>query len=360
MPDVNTELMNMLLRHQHFVRAYENQLLRDEILPILRQAKIDMTKKFRGFGKAIGRKNLSQLTKTEMAFLQQKIREVEVLISVASSKIQGRLDKNLPKFIKEVEKINVGFLKSALPIAVAFNRIPLERLKKLLDQPLGGEKYAARLKKNYKDAVGIMRREIAIGILGGESIPQVRRRLMGVGRGIGGKMGAIITHRAEMIARTEILRIANAVNADLYQRNDDVVKGVMWVATLDQRTCPQCAPLDGTTYFYEKNEKPPEIPQHPNCRCILSPITRSWKELGDNSKMAKQLDKLDAGARASMSGYVPAKVKYPQWFDAQPDKFKRDVLGPNRFSKYKQKGLSYNKMIKNGRWIPLKDLKNYK
>ena len=358
--DINVDIMNMLLRHQHFVRAYENSILRTEILPILLRAKIDMERRLRSFGKQKGLNNLSKLTKYEKKLLEQKIKEIDLVIKQANDKISGALDKNLSKFAKEVEKINIGFINNALPIAISLNRIPIERLKYIIDQPLGGKKYAKRLEDNYKQAVNIIKREIAIGIASGKSMKQVSNKLVGIGKSLGGLVGEVLTHRAEMIARSEIMRVSNAVNDSIFKANDDIVKGVMWLATLDLRTCPECSALDGQQYFYEKNQKPPERPLHPQCRCIVTPILKSWKELGAKSSIAKKLDALDPGARASMTGYVPAKVRYADWFNAQPDKFKMDVLGHKRFKIYKTKKLTYDQMVKNGRWITLKDLSKFK
>ena len=476
MANVNDDILNSILRHQHFVRAYENDVLKHKILPILVQAKKDMLKKLKDFGKKIGRKNLSQLTKLEKNLLAQTVKDLDQIIKAANLKITGKLDKEIPKFAKESEKINRMILISALPIKVAFNQVSLDHLKKLIDQPLGGKKYAERFNDNYREAVSEIEKQIGVGIVKGESMLQVRNRLIGVGKGIGGVIGDKITRRAEMIARSEIMRISNAVTDDLYRRNDDIVKGQMWVATLDSRTCvskgkievregwkdikdvevgnlvythkyrmrkvinkidserdelleirldngnsieitadhevltdkgwipvgeldvgdeikgikivskkvikkktkvyditveedhsflldgifvhncAECAPMDGTEYLYERNERPPERPLHTECRCTTVAIIKSWEELGAKGSLAKKLDALDPGARASMTGIAPAKITYPKWFDLQPDSFKKQVLGTNRFQQYKDKGLSYDKMVKNGRWITLNDL----
>ena len=72
MTDVNTKILNALLRQQHFVRAFENHILKHEILPILYKTKKDMLRKFKVYGNRIGRKNLSHLTKLE------KLRQVVI------------------------------------------------------------------------------------------------------------------------------------------------------------------------------------------------------------------------------------------------------------------------------------------
>jgi hypothetical protein len=38
-----------------------------------------------------------------------------------------------------------------------------------------------------------------------------------------------------------------------------------WITAGDERTCPECAPLDGTLW---RDGEGPEPPLHPNCRCV--------------------------------------------------------------------------------------------
>jgi hypothetical protein len=38
-----------------------------------------------------------------------------------------------------------------------------------------------------------------------------------------------------------------------------------WVTANDERTCPECAPLDGTLW---RDGEGPEPPLHGNCRCV--------------------------------------------------------------------------------------------
>jgi hypothetical protein len=54
------------------------------------------------------------------------------------------------------------------------------------------------------------------------------------------------------------------------------VEQVMWSATLDMVTCPECGDLDGK--FWGINEDHPEPPLHPNCRCCLCnvPPIENW------------------------------------------------------------------------------------
>ena len=56
----------------------------------------------------------------------------------------------------------------------------------------------------------------------------------------------------------------------------DQQKQVLWSATLDMLTCPECADLDGKVWGI--NEDRPEPPLHQNCRCCLISIPYAgWK-----------------------------------------------------------------------------------
>lgn len=65
------------------------------------------------------------------------------------------------------------------------------------------------------------------------------------------------------LVNTEICRVQEQSN-DVWQ-HDHNIEYVMYCATLDSHTCSECAELDGKVY--KLDEKPVEIPRHPNDRC---------------------------------------------------------------------------------------------
>lgn len=73
--------------------------------------------------------------------------------------------------------------------------------------------------------------------------------------------------RAELIARTETMRAYNEVSQDQFERYG--VEKVEWLAAMDERTCPVCGKHHGREFPINDH---PEIPAHPNCRCILLPV----------------------------------------------------------------------------------------
>lgn len=78
----------------------------------------------------------------------------------------------------------------------------------------------------------------------GQSIPEMRDNLLNYIHGISAA-------RAELIARTEVLKASNLG----YWRGmvqSGVVEGKQWLATADRETCPHCAKMDGATMPLEK------------------------------------------------------------------------------------------------------------
>jgi len=115
-----------------------------------------------------------------------------------------------------------------------------------------------------------IKQQIAVGIVTGDSIAK-----------IGEKIGRVITdpedfrkagktvfrtaqNRVEVITRTETLRAHGQGRRKFYDLVG--VRMVVWVTAGDERTCPECGPLDGQEFPMDKM---PPIPLHPQCRCAF-------------------------------------------------------------------------------------------
>lgn len=81
--------------------------------------------------------------------------------------------------------------------------------------------------------------------------------------------------RAQAIARTETMRAYRESTRRVFEENDDVVDGWIWVAGLGRRTCAACWALHGS--FHPLGAT---LDGHVCCRCVMAPHTKSWAELG--------------------------------------------------------------------------------
>jgi len=167
------------------------------------------------------------------------------------------------------------------------------------------------------------------GMMKGETTDEIISNLTGtkVNRY---KDGALYANyrSADALVRTSIQAVANEARLQTYAENDDLIKGIEWVATLDNRTSPLCQGLDGLTW--DNNRKPighnilwPGTTAHWGCRSTQVPIIKSWKELGAKGKFKE----IPESTRASMDGQVSKKQGYEKWLGSKSKKFQEDALG---------------------------------
>lgn len=86
---------------------------------------------------------------------------------------------------------------------------------------------------------------LAEGFTLGEGIDKLRKRVSGV-------FNEATTSRADMIARTEVLRASNVATVEAY-RQSGVVEAKEWLAERDDRTCLFCQSLDGKVMSLNRN-----------------------------------------------------------------------------------------------------------
>jgi SPP1 gp7 family putative phage head morphogenesis protein len=98
------------------------------------------------------------------------------------------------------------------------------------------------------------------GIFNNKSIGEMARRIERVVRDI---------NRAELISRTETIRITNEGNRQ--RMKDAKVEEVEWIsAPEDGRLCMECKKMDGKIFNLEAIKG--QIPLHPRCRCTFSEV----------------------------------------------------------------------------------------
>lgn len=120
--------------------------------------------------------------------------------------------------------------------------------------------------------------------------------------------------RAENIARTEMMDSLRVASKQAQDANRDVLAGWRWTAALNARTCSACLSMHGRVFGLDE----PGPQGHQGCRCARTPVTRTWRELGFD---------IDEPPRTAPTGL--------EWFERQPEKVQRKILGPKRFKAWK-------------------------
>lgn len=163
---------------------------------------------------------------------------------------------------------------------------------------------------------------------------------------------------AKALVRTSVHNTVNQTRLALYRENSDMIGSLQHVSTLDDRTSLLCISRDGLRWTLDgkpigHKQKFAVPPLHWNCRSTLTPVTKSWKELGVDLP-----DDTETGTRASMDGSVPADMKYEQWLRMKGEEFQDRVLGPTRAALWRSGKMKISQMIdQTGRELRIDELK---
>lgn len=224
-----------------------------------------------------------------------------------------------------------------------------------------------RLRQRFQSA-------IRQGVFAGENLSDLKRRVRGK-RENGFKDGIMQTtsREAEALIRTSVQSIAQNARMETFKANDDVIKGVQWLSTLDLRTTTQCQALSGQAWTLdgEKLEGteldfPGPPPIHFNCRSGLTPVIKSWGDLIRDAKgdkaLAKRMDameeKVPKSTQANMDGKpVSSTMNYEQWLKSQSEERQIEALGEGKWELWKNGEIELTDLIDNrNRPLTLKEL----
>ena len=186
------------------------------------------------------------------------------------------------------------------------------------------------------------------GLVGSETNQQIVKRVR--------ESIDISKRNATTLVRTSVMTVANEARQSVYEDHADVIKSLIWSATLDARVCPECAVRDNKEWdLLTKKPIGHSIPYrtppiHHNDRCSILPRLKTFRELGID------IDEVPAGKRASMEGLVEDQ-NWESFAKRKGDKFLDSVLGQGRAKLYREKKITFDQLLDSqGNELTLKDL----
>ena len=124
----------------------------------------------------------------------------------------------------------------------------------------------------YSELAQRSKTQIRLGLLEGESIPQITKRL----EGIKGSVELVYKNRMRTIARTETGRALWHGSIEAYKNSNvvDQVQVIIGTGPDDAAICESTyqGPAGGLSKVFKINEVP-ERP-HPNCKCVVIPVVK--------------------------------------------------------------------------------------
>lgn len=181
--------------------------------------------------------------------------------------------------------------------------------------------------------------EIRMGSALGETSDQIARRLT--------SLGVQQRDQAQALVNTMTNHIASTARVEVLKGNDDILKGMRRIATLDSRTTLFCMSIDQTIIPLDG----PKPPYHWRCRTTLIPVLKDEfaREIPGSTRPSVGPDGVEQ---------VSSKTSYGEWLARQPAAFQSDVLGPERYKLFSKGELSIDRFVDDdGKTLTLKQLR---
>ena len=343
--EIPKALFDATVKSQISTGRYASKVVRD-ILGLLNAADKDVLAKI--------------ASKTDGTFTKQRLDDLLRDIRATYSEIYGTMGADLKQQMLEFAEVQASataaVIATRLPVTYNIIQATAEQLKAIVDtapvtvgpdKKLLLEEIFTSLAAGKEESI---RGAIRLGMVEGETIPEMVRRLMGT-KANQYKDGVLEISRrhAETMTRTIVNHTSNQAMQAVYKNNADVVKGWTFTSTLDARTSITCASLSGTQWPTGQGPLPP---RHPNCRSVAIQDIKTWRELGVD------LDEMPAGMRSSKDGPVKADISFNDWLKGQDKATQIDILGPTRQKLFSSGKLTVDKFTDDaGRVLTLDQLK---
>ncbi len=358
MPTVNQQLKDSAVRHAVFLErlkaSQENEILAffdNEVFPDF------ISKLERGLSETLTKRELRALTRTYTDF-----------INSGFVKGEGIFSGNLNAIAKQEAVFQFNILadtNSLLPIDLVFRQPSIEVLRQIVSgTTVRGKLVSQWFADLGSDLATRTVQQINIGLVEGESIEQIVRRIKGT------RTSPQLISKSRRDIRTIVRTSVNHVNTQAREQtmkeNTDVLKGVEYIATLDSLTTIICANLDGKIFPIGKGPRPP---QHFNCRSTTAPVVKSIQELGLRFKPGREPKNFVAKSRnikgkkrivngeevkiirTRLDGKPSMRETFPQWLKRQPTAIQNDTLGVGKARLFR-KGVPIKKFT-DGNNLPL-------
>lgn len=212
--------------------------------------------------------------------------------------------------------------------------------------------------KQSEDTAFRFANQVRQGIAQGETLQEIIRRVAGSKRlGTPGIM-EVSRRNASALVHTSIQTISNDARLETYKANADILKGFRWLGTYDSHICNKCIARSGMEWDMEGKPIKGNLPFlnppiHYNCHCLLSPITKTYRELGVD------IDEVPKGTRASDLGQIPADTSFSGFLNRHDTKYQDELLGPGRAKLWREGKITLSQLVdQTGRELTLQQLRD--
>lgn len=295
---------------------------------------------------------LSELTALARSRLEERLQAIDSALAALLFDFQRDLFADLAELAIDEAR----FSGQALQVAVAQESVipaPSQIRAAIFAQPLsmrgpgGGMMLRAFVRDWTARQVREVTNAIRLGVAQGDTNATIARTIRGTAaqRYADGIL-AVTKRHADTVVHTAVQHIATVARTETFAANADIVGGLRWVATLDNRTCVRCGALDLVEFPLDKGPRPP---LHPRCRCTVTAVLKgAFKEL--------QRGTVRPSVGPDGAEQKPGTLSYYRWLKQQPASFQDYAIGPSRGKLLRNGGLSEDRFAQlqlDKRFMPL-------
>ncbi|MCG7598872.1 minor capsid protein [Halomonas sp. McH1-25] len=278
--------------------------------------------------------------------VQGVVKFIEQWADELDSQIRDRFTADGKELAGEEVRYTEDLMSQVLVESATVSITAQQAYAKAMQEPLLGQFVEDMLAEVAAGTKKRVYNRIREGVANGETNAEIVRALRGT-KALNFKNGILQTTRteAERVVRTGRQHISTTAYEETYRALD--VRELVWVASLELRTCKRCAPLDGKRFKIDDPHPRPAL--HPNCRCSIAPsfdgevmgkrpYVRAMKVKGrDGDAKYRSIGNMTEKQRKEAGlevGQVSASTTFNDWFSRQPAKYQREWLGDKRYALY--------------------------
>lgn len=284
-------------------------------------------------------------TSFEKKRLMKLLAETTQIINSFYGGIQSQFD-----FVALAKKETEASSKAIATIGVDVSVPSVSVLKAMVsDTLLQGAPLSAWWAKQAEDTAFKFTAQVRQGVAQGETLQQIIKRVKPVLE--------VPQRNASTLVHDSIMQIANDAKLATYRENSDVLNGVQWLSTFDMHTCETCAAYHGASWDLDGNPingtTLPFVtpPLHPNDRCVLTPITKTYRELGID------IPEVTGLTRASDLGQITADTSFSSFLDRHSKAEQDQFFGKGKAELWREGKITLKDLVsQNGRPISLSQL----
>lgn len=335
---INKDLLNADIKNQIDILRYESRLTKD-VDSILKELEKDLIKKIKNGKLKSGRQKqrFNKLLNETTALIESQY----VNINTFTYKENIELIRYQSDYFKNTLDKSVGFTFA--------NKLTLDKAKKIAKSKLiMGSKSETWWKKQGKKYNKRFEQQMKLGLLENETIGELTTRFRR-------NVSSIQRKQAKSLVRTSVIEFSNTSKMETYKANDDVIAGIQWLSTLDNRTTVICISLDGL--IWDNNLKPvghsttyPGNTAHWGCRSTQLAVTRSFDNIR-NPKLKEKI--LVNGKKVEFAGKPTPHKKFETWLRERPVEEQNDILGMFKAEQWRKGNIKSLRDLTNQRSRPL-------